>query len=768
MAARSCTDPFMQRLDKNELLFRKRMEAICRKYDHPFEDDITINLADLTYDLHGGGKFCPSGNSSLFESSVKSGPVEKPMQVNETMKLENESTMVIEHETKDIPGDDLTDSSLVSNEESISDMANKTYTLIDTEFKDLWVSGISHRSSVGVSQVKPTGKENFHVTYSPLKKRNGGQGNRTDSSKKYLHNCLHDAPHSPSNAEMISKMRSFISRHKRSLEPHTYMSSDGRFHHSKDELYAMHDRTRNLCEVQMSDTFSKTSLETASDTLELNDVTLVDLYPGMIQSMSRLMEFACKKRAADDIVKHYKRSIWNVNKMKLNITKERLRDFHPVKSRQRKPYISPDGSKSKEISQGDCLNKSSRTLPEGQNLKQSWSDSGADYSITLNAMASGLEHSESRQINASLQPSQVKKDSSVACYRATNALEKRIGSWGSPQATAHFLSVRQNTSPKTTSVLMEKTYIVQSPHHTSKSWGLPERDRSRKQFESSPQQQSSVTHSIGSSSRPFILEKGNIQTCSPLKTLTEKNVNDKFGLTYSLVNLNSTFLSNLVEDYNSFKSVPLQRRHSCSAVPIKKSPVKTPLGTEDMFSELYRKLVLKQHISPLDKRRILNSRRLEAIHSSKIVDALVSSPLQKRVKRTADFYSDDDFSMSDLKRSRNVLEHFTSNSGHHQPFTETNANQYDLTSSLNITKNIDTYSWKFQRMMPEYPNRFHSNRKHELKIGVSSPPVITDTSSNKYVSPRRMHDFSVSVSRKLSYTGKRNPGSASYLDGFQV
>ncbi|XP_030060976.1 uncharacterized protein LOC115471410 isoform X2 [Microcaecilia unicolor] len=761
----------------------------------------------MTSDLPGDDAFCPSGNSSLFESSVKSGLVEKPMQ-NEAMKLENESTMVMDHETSDIPGDD-SNSSLVSNEESILDVANKTYTLLDNECEDLWVSGISNRSSVGMSQelvplkhipetetgkkyvtevdflltldektsastfeIKPTGKENFHVTYSPLKKRNIVQGNRTDSSRKYLHNWLHDAPLSPSNAEMINKMRSFIGRHKRSLEPQTYMSSDGRFHHSKDELYGMPDRTRNLCEVQTYDgTFGKTSLEKASDSLEMNDVTLVDLYPGMIQSLSRLMDFARKKRAADDIVKHYKRSIWNVNKMKLNITKERLTDFHPVKSRWRKTYISPDTSKSKEIS--FCLNESTRTSPEGQNLKQSWLDSGASYSVTLNALDNGLEHSESQQINACLQPSPVKKDSGAACYRATNAFGKRIESWKSPQDTARFLSVRQNASPKTTSVLMEETYIIQSPLQTFESWGLPERDRSKKQFDSPSQQQSSLTRTIGSSSRPFILEKGEekIQTCSPLKPLTEKNMNHRFGFAHPSVNLTSTFLSNLVEDYNSFKSVPLQRRHSCSALPIKQSPVKAPLSIEDTFGELYRKLVLKQHISPLDKRRILSSRRLEAIHSSKIVDALVNSPLQKRVKRRADFYSDDDSSMSGLKRPRNVLEHFTSNTMHHQPSIRTNIydKQYGVTSSQSITKNLaDIYDWKFQRMMPEYANGFYSNRRHELLLGVSSPPVFTDTSSNKYVSPRRIHDINIRVSRKLSYTGKQNPGSSTYMDGFQV
>uniref|UniRef100_A0A8C8R6U7 Uncharacterized protein n=1 Tax=Pelusios castaneus TaxID=367368 RepID=A0A8C8R6U7_9SAUR len=420
--------------------------------------------------------------------------------------------------------------------------------------------------------------------------------------------------------------------------------------------------------------------QSADEECSWSNVTLGDLYPGMVEALSKLMNKRSLRNATDSIIRYYKHRGWLPRKSKLNVTTERIRRF---RSSKLKPVLLNTNRNDQKLPTGNNLNKSNTLLHDGKYEAQCVTND----------------------------------ESGVVSYTHMNTGEMEIDWSGNLEDNSYTQNISESVFPNA-AAKTEETFLIESPSEIILSLHDTQGSRSGKLSETP----SLRYFSVASSTSPYLVKEGKD---AKIDSTTSDGTS---GFHLSTCNLNgdaTTFPplnSSLVRKSNTLIRNPeiktfggcfsLQRSHSFSSLPVTKSPVKTLQKCEDEFEKLYQKLCPKELQKPLkftrppsnpkenekliksyfgssvkshkkydsafDKvyqrlcseglpklptfMRASNLRKYEGIQMSETVNALINSPIRTlpavtSIKRVADFHNEG-LPSSPVKRLKNIPEDF--------------------------------------------------------------------------------------------------------------
>ncbi|XP_065444381.1 Holliday junction recognition protein isoform X6 [Chrysemys picta bellii] len=512
--------------------------------------------------------------------------------------------------------------------------------------------------------------------------------------------------------------------------------------------------------------------QSANEECSWNNVTLADLYPGMVETLSKLMNKHSQKKAADSIIRHYKHRGWPPRKSKLNVTIERIRRFRTSKL---KPMLLN-------------TNSNDHKLPVGNNLNER--NQLHDGKCQTRCVTNG--------------------ESGMVSYPHGSTSEMEIDWPGNLEDNSYIQRIDQNISesvfPNVTA-RTEETFLTEGP----------------------PQTTVSLHDSKGSPNGklPEVLSLGCFSvTCTTSPCLVKESKNGKTDNTafdgtsgfhlstcnlngdantfpplnnYSLVRTSNTLIRN--PEIKTFRGgFSLQRSHSFSSLPVNQSPVKTHQKCEDEFEKLYQKLCPKELQKPLkirkplsntkEKERLIKSyfcnsvkshkkydsafdevyqrlcsegfpklptflrasnlRKYEGIQMSETVNALINSPIRTlpavtRIKRVADFHNEDLLS-SPVKKLKNIPDDIfprASNQSPHRKNINPQTTGLDFSSVMDgiVPGIFDSPNCQSQAS-ENFDSGFHTSSNHTYPVSPST-----------FVQESRIANVYASIPRTLQSNG---------------
>ncbi|XP_042189973.1 uncharacterized protein LOC103180198 [Callorhinchus milii] len=302
--------------------FLSTLEMIITKYSEPNEDDLVINLEDMTFDSPSGPKpWCPT---EIFRGrkTTENSLIEKFAEV-----CESESSRQSDLTCSVLSGEaDQTLDVDILKDEQCGRQRSKVEHLAKTESQKPLLIFTPQSKNINSRQISLDCSD-FQETFS---------GDFGCCSPKFKDNNKED----PSSDLSISSSQLF--------ENSTTFVSDSKELDSLKFAKIRIDLNRSdagkgvSASIDASIDHSFIDVDVSSS---LSDSTLVDIYPGMLVSMSNLLERSYKTHAATRLVKHYRRLQMNVSKSRRNTTQDRV---------NRKTKIVPPQLK-KRMTQGTLL-----------------------------------------------------------------------------------------------------------------------------------------------------------------------------------------------------------------------------------------------------------------------------------------------------------------------------------------------------------------------------------------------------------------------------
>ncbi|XP_075446180.1 uncharacterized protein LOC142489407 isoform X2 [Ascaphus truei] len=711
-------------LDRNEKVFQAKMTMILMKYDKPFEDDLLIDIASLTYDTPNGPKIWNGCYKNIKKKpKYKNRSKKKVHAIEDNINVCCDSYVTSGEDDSgshpDITSNSELKSSNISNGEVNLGICNETYVFSESynecqpentnnsqlvEFKDhaplvrfsdlklgkKYVADVdiivhlNERAIPKTLAVERTGEKYYSVKFSPMKNKHG---NREDISRGYLEHKSTNASRSfasPLKVSIATQLKGFIGRHNRQL------ASDSTAGACKQALC--------FTEGEDSETDKPESVDcNDSDFSEFGDVTLADFYPNMIQFFSRLMEIQSKKWAAVNVLQYYRRNVWYANKHKTDLT--RVKREIPT-SRLSKSLLGPGSKKEKA-----CC-----TVNYEANSHMPWRSED-----TSDLNNSGIAERGQRSLcsrDPYTEPSlQVAKP---------NLLQ------------VSFLSHTLPTDQTFTNKICNESGIASRPECLRKSDAWFTRSVLPCSSLLGPRESYQVGESPSKLLSAALLNQRKLENCE-IKSPAQTSPNH-VGLIMWPKEIQGT----------------IRRRHSFSTFPIVKSPAKTSSELKAIFKTVYRKLVLGDpHPMFLPRRRILNAISQET-QVSETVNALINSPVSSRRKRAAS----DDLSFSKLKRHRSIPESHMS--GALQPQSYYIANRCPQWERTGMTESV--FGASYNGNSSHYPNEYPALSNRTLSLSPSASGSLAQRgyswsprSPNTWSSPRRVQRTNTSIYRKLSY-----------------
>ncbi|KAM6288078.1 Holliday junction recognition protein isoform 2-T2 [Spheniscus humboldti] len=547
--------------------------------------------------------------------------------------------------------------------------------------------------------------------------------------------------------------------------------------------------------------------QSADEECSWSNVTLADLYPAMVEILTRLMTKQSRRKELKYMFGHLRHKRWRSRRPKLNVTVDKIRGFRPLKLKQALPSIcssrSEDiqnqtfGNENRELCDDKCaINNLSGLAPysyiDTNEIKMDYSDSSLEHHLV-----SGKGQKVSKQ---TVFPNV------MARMGETFLVEDEL------QTTVSLKNLKCKESEKL-------AYKCSSEYHFITS-----------------------TASSGSTALHLVKESKTQKTGFPCGDTSELcsstcssygNSNTFTAVTNcSLARASNTLLIN-PEKIISERLISFQRKHSFSSFSMKQSPSKMPQKYEDAFEKLYYKLCSKEIQKPLtltrplsnsqnleEKGRLLKSnlsdsvrsdtqydrefdriyeqlcseavpklpgfqrasnlRKYEGIQMSETVNALVNSPVRNlsaipRVKRLGNFQND--LLCSPVKRLKNIPERYFPSTKCQQISHRRNVNLQTVGMDFLSTYNGSNPSFFDSHNCQSQDSGFHaSSDKTFLGIPGTSRQEsgIADAHSGW---PRAMKNYSCPgnaqkchqrVSRKLNYTDGKDQNPSNPLDNFLV
>ncbi|XP_042298880.1 Holliday junction recognition protein isoform X2 [Sceloporus undulatus] len=511
--------------------------------------------------------------------------------------------------------------------------------------------------------------------------------------------------------------------------------------------------------------------ESADEHCSWNNVTIADLYPKMVKTLSRLLH----KASSSSLIRWNKYGYWHPKKTKLNTSKERIRNFRSLNVKSILT-MTDDNQKKHKLSMTNMRNNSSF---DGDELQ-------TEYSVNnVTSVVSSVNcDTDNMEVNSS----------GIVKY---HSFDEKVGQNSLETTTFHSI------------VSSDETFLVRSPTCTPLSSDCVENSHT---FEESFSPMD--TADSGAVFNLTVEEKcGEMDTVAfkaasclnvPLNSSTNSYLQNK---KLSPVKTSNTLLEN--HETKMFNNaILLQRSYSLSSLPVNQSPMKVHQKCEDAFEKMYKELcspVLQKSFkfsnmctSPQKSTKLCTSsfngvssryqkcnstfdsiyqqlcsegfpksptflraaslkRKYEGVHMSETVNALVNSPVRtlpvvSRIKGAASFFSEDS-RCSPIKRFKNLSENYYR--VHEKlPSWKNNLQKTDMTFTL-YTPNVNYWT-------SHMDSGYSLSSNHSFLASSSAnitESMIADENDNKsisvclqnYVFPGGSQNCTVDVSRCLNY-----------------
>ncbi|XP_034646662.1 Holliday junction recognition protein isoform X1 [Trachemys scripta elegans] len=745
-AGRPAMEELEERLRRSNARFVDSLQRIIEKYNYPFEDDILVSMESLTYDTPIG----PQLWGDMSEKNInewKKKLHKRATQCQKTTETRKQWISDFEDEDLKVPQEPARKSFIDSYEEiQVADT--------DTESEADLVSIRRKFENVNLKE------DNLLVNPSELEMR--------EKVKVRVDVIVQDDERNIPKWIMVAPG-------EKSKRLHITSPWQDLMGMTKSPVADKITLPRHVPFLEKNETGYDSFMEeyqSANEECSWNNVTLADLYPGMVETLSKLMNKHSQKKAADSIIRHYKHRGWPPRKSKLNVTIERIRRFRTSKL---KPMLPNTNSNDHKLPVGNNLNESNQLLHDGK--------------CQTRCVTNG--------------------ESGMVSYPHVNTSEMEIDWPGNLEDNSYIQRIDQNISesvfPNVTA-RTEETFLTE---------GLPQTTVSLHDSKGSPNGKLPEVLSLGCFSVTCTTSP-----CLVKESKNGKNDNTAFDgtsgfhlstcnlngdantfppLNYSLVRTSNALIRN--PEIKTFRGgFSLQRSHSFSSLPVNQSPVKTHQKCEDEFEKLYQKLCPKELQKPLkirkplsntkEKERLIKSyfcnsvkshkkydsafdevyqrlcsegfpklptflrasnlRKYEGIQMSETVNALINSPIRTlpavtRIKRVADFHNEDLLS-SPVKKLKNIPEDIFPRASNQSPHRK---NINPQTTSLDFSRVMDGIvpgifdSPNCQSQASEnFDSGFHTSSNHTYPVSPST-----------FVQESRIANVYASIPRTLQSNG---------------
>ncbi|XP_062429749.1 Holliday junction recognition protein [Rhea pennata] len=752
-------------LRQSNARFVSAINRILERYNHPFEDDLLISMETLTYDTPDGPKQwgeVSTKNLKKWRKKILKHAIGSRKNAGE----ESDADIVsVRRKFEGIHFQNLN----VDDEE----MQEKVKVQVDVIVQDdarripKWITIVPQKSSKGLHLASPV--QELIGNQATVCRKKSGFGNEYSSSRCFQ---LH-LPGVPTSANTITVPR-------RQPVPEV-----------NETCYD------SILEVYQS----------ADEECSWSNVTLGDLYPGMVETLTRLMRKCFQRKVSEYVIGHYRHKRWRSRKLKLNVTVEKIKGFKPLKLKRALPSLCTSS------------NEDVQNLRFGNNAIKN-----CDNKCSFNNL-NRLVHYSHNDANEMITDC---SDSNLEHYPAS----------GKGQ------NVSDQTVLPNVMARMGATFLVENPLRTTAALKNSKCNESEKLIYKCSSHYPSITSAVSSGSAALHLVK---------ESKTQKihfPFDDTSGLCSSICNFSSdgnTFApvknNSLKRTLNTLlknpeinipeREISLQRSHSFSSLPVNLSPSKTQ-KYEDAFEELYCKLSSKEIQKPLaltklpsssrkleEKGRLMKNKfsdsvtsnmqydrafekvyqklcgdsvpkipglqrasnfmKYEVIQMSETVNALVNSPIRTlsaipRVKRLANVQND--LLSSPVKRLRNIPEHYFPPTVYQQISCRKNVNLQTVGTTFASTCSDNNSSFNDSHNCLSQDSGFHASPDNTFLVGprtsLQAESGIADAHSDKpstlqnYTFRRSAQKYHHKVSRKLSYTDGKDRNPSIPLEDFLI
>ncbi|XP_061206586.1 Holliday junction recognition protein [Neopsephotus bourkii] len=783
--------------------FVASFKRILELYNHPFEDDLLISMETLTYDTPDGQKHWEQVSAKkikAWKQELFKLQWNRSSQRNAEMSKQQASNFEDEHPTvcQEFPENSHVDASDIG-EESDAEIVSVRRKFEDIHFQNLPVDDGKKQEEVQV-QVDVIVQDNARNI--PKWMAVAPEGS------------LKGLPSASPVRELIGTTKSFgrnqATVYRNKEEFWNECSPRSRWLHFRSAPMSTNTVTipRDLPSPELNKSCWESALEeyqSADETCSWSNITLADLYPGMVKILTRLMTKQSRRKGLKYVFRSFRHKRRHSRRPKLNVTVDKVRGFKPLNLKQARSNICSDSTE-------DTQN---RTY-ENKNGEL------CDDKCSNNNFSGVVPYSH-------IDTSAIKVDNSET------SLEHHLVSVKGQKVS------KQTHSPNVTT-RMGETFVVEDDLQTTvtlknskcKGEELACKRSSEHHFTTSTASSESTSLQLVKASKtqkPDFPDGNTLElrrsTCS-----SYSNSNTLTPVTNcSLARASNTLLIN-PETLTSERLTSFQHKHSFSSLSAVQSASKVPQKYEDTFEKLYYKVcstaiqepltstrprsnsqnleekgrLVKSHLRnsvsidmhcdrEFDRiykqsckeavpklpglQRASNLRKYEGIQMSETVNALVNSPVRTllaipRVKRLGSFQND--LISSPGKRLKNIPEHY-SPSPKHQVSHRKNASLPTVGMDLLNTYNGGSPSFSDSHSCQSQDSGFHDSSD---KISLSVPGAslqesgIADVHSGwpeamKNCSyPRNASKHRERVYRKLSYTDGKDQNPSSPLGDFMV
>ncbi|KAH0624967.1 hypothetical protein JD844_032930 [Phrynosoma platyrhinos] len=610
-----------RRLKRSRARFAAAMSGIMEKYNFPFNDDMIVSIKSLTYDTPDGQKVWGEESSSEI--------IDRSYQKQQASDFENEKYAAYEENVPPICS-------------SGTPVKNKCRVEVDLLLED----GAS--SIPKVLTVARTKARNDHQ-WLPLQELNNDSlsGHPDVVPRKEVlttngHSALLCYQQSNSDAPRLAN-GAMVPRN-----PFLWNNNETGFS-SFLEMY-----------------------ESADEHCSWNNVTIADLYPKMVKTLSRLLH----KASSSSLIKWNKYGYWHPKKTKLNASKERIRNFRSLNFKS-SLTVTDDNQKKHKLSMTNMRSNSS--FDEGE----------LQTECSVNNVTRVVSSLSCDMDNMEVDSSGIVENHSFDEKVGQNSMETTIFH-GIVSADETFL-VRSPTCTPLSSDSVEDSHTFEEslspmdPADSGAVFNLTAEDKPGEMNTVASKAASCLSLSLNSSTNSYLQNK--LSAAKPSNTLLENHETKIFN-----------------------KAILLQRSYSLSSLPVNRSPVKVRQKCEDAFEKMYKELcspVMQKsfsnmYTSPQKSTKLCTSsfngvssryhqkcnstfdsiyqqlcsegfpksptflraaslkRKYEGLHMSETVNALVNSPVRtlpvvSKIKRAASFFNEDS-RCSPIKRFKNISE----------------------------------------------------------------------------------------------------------------
>ncbi|XP_025968147.1 Holliday junction recognition protein isoform X2 [Dromaius novaehollandiae] len=775
--------------------FAAAINRILERYNHPFEDDLLISMETLTYDTPDGPKqwgevstkSLKKWRKKILKHAIRSRKNAEILK-QQSSGFEDERLKVHQVSHKNYPVDtsdigEESDADIVSVRRKLEDIHFQNLNVDDVEMQEKlkvqvdvivqedarripkWITIAPQESSKGLHLASPV--QELIGNQATICRKKSGFGNEYSSSRSLQ---LH-LPGVPASPNTIT-----VPRHQPL------------------------PKVNETCYDSILEVY-----QSADEECSWSNVTLGDLYPGMVEALTRLMRKHFQRKVFEYMIGHYRHKRWHSRKPKLNVTVEKIKGFRPRKLKQALPGIC--SSSSEDI----------QNLHFGNNANKN-----CDNKCSFNNL-NGLIHYSHRDAN------EMETDCSDSNLEHDSA-------------SGEGQNVSDQTIVPNVMARMGETFLVEDPLQTTASLKNSKFKESEKLTYKCSSDYPSITSTVTSGSAALHLVKES-------KThRTDFPFDDTSGLCSSICNFSSngnTFApiinnslrrtSNTLHRNPEIKiperGISLQRSHSFSSLPVNLSPSKSQ-KYEDAFEELYRKLCSKEIQKPLtltklpsssqkleekgglmknnlsdsvrsnvqnDRafekvyqklcsdsvpklpglQRASNLMKYEVIQMSETVNALVNSPVRTlsaipRVKRLANVQND--LLSSPVKRLKNIPEHYLPPTVYQQISRRKTVNLQTVGMIFSSTCSGNNPSCYGSHNYESQDSGFHASPDNTFLVSPHTSlqeSAIADAHSDR-PSTAELHllqkhtECRQRVSRKLSYTDGKDRNPSIPLEDFLI